>query len=322
MYASMRATRAHTPHVTRCTRSNSKPSNPGLKATVQPTARRLCNHRRRANQFTPSASKDDADGVINVEKAPDGDANPTDKPPKWMEILEESAEWDPDIAKLLDGAGKDPNEIENRIRDRFEKRKETIYKEREGSTVPMLVKFNEFTSHNLWIWVESHNKIAVQEEPLIDEVFKAWFVLGKLGGFNSENQQVQQNFFEVSNMQYDMELANGESDVPQCVFHSMGGPEYKGKWARAHFDLGSADELCIDILINAFIQFSREYFGIKTLVIGGENVNKEWPASESEFYIDESGEMDPMVDTLGGGAFERPPPGTTVSGGMSPGSSR
>ena len=61
-------------------------------------------------------------------------------------------------------------------------------------------------------------------------------------------------------MTYDMELANGESDVPSCVFHAMGGPEYKGKWARAWFDLGSADELCVDVLINAFIQFSREYF--------------------------------------------------------------
>jgi hypothetical protein len=120
----------------------------------------------------------------------------------------------------------------------------------------------------------------------------------------------------VSHMTYDMELANGESDVPSCVFHAMGGPEYKGKWARAWFDLGSADELCVDVLINAFIQFSREYFGIKTLVIGGENACKVWPATESSFFVDESGEMDPMVDMQNDTSFRVPPPGTTKSGGM------
>ena len=217
-------------------------------------------------------------------------------PPKWMEILEESAEWDPDVKELLDGANANPAEVEDRIRKRFEKRKDKVFKEREGSTVPMLVRFGEFKSNNLWIWVESHNPIAEQEEPLVDEVFKAWFVLGKLGGFNSENMQVQSNFFEVSRMTYDMELANGESDVPACVFHAMGGPEYKGRWARAWFDLGSADEMCVDVLINAFIQLSREYFGIKTLVIGGENAAPDWPAAESEFFVDDSGEMDVMVD--------------------------
>ena len=31
-----------------------------------------------------------------------------------------------------------------------------------------------------WVLVESHNAITEQEQPLLDEVFKAWFVLGKL----------------------------------------------------------------------------------------------------------------------------------------------
>ena len=65
-------------------------------------------------------------------------------------------------------------------------------------------------------------------------MFKAWFVLGKLGGFNSQNQQVQQQFYSVSHMEYDMAEANSsEGDVPTHVFHAMGGPEFRGKWARA-----------------------------------------------------------------------------------------
>ena len=36
-------------------------------------------------------------------------------------------------------------------------------------------------------------------------------------------------------------------------------------------DLGTADELSIDILINSLTQLSREYLGIKQLVVGGYN---------------------------------------------------
>ena len=302
-----RAVQAHSSLASRRA-PGSKPARAARAARSRaPPARRLAADRRLS---LARASADDPGS--DVDASADGDA--PEPPPKWMEILEESAEWDPDVKELLDGANANPAEVEDRIRKRFEKRKDKVFKEREGSTVPMLVRFGEFKSNNLWIWVESHNPIAEQEEPLVDEVFKAWFVLGKLGGFNSENMQVQSNFFEVSHMTYDMELANGESDVPACVFHAMGGPEYKGRWARAWFDLGSADEMCVDVLINAFIQLSREYFGIKTLVIGGENAAPDWPAAESEFFVDDSGEMDVMVDESG--PFRAPPPGTTKSGGM------
>ena len=224
-----------------------------------------------------------------------------------MEILEESAEYDPEIKTLLDGSNSDPNEVEKRIRERFEQRKERIYQEKEGSTVPLLVKFREFKSQNLWIHLESHNNISEMEQPLLDEVFKAWFVLGKLGGFNSDNMQVQANFFEVSNMEYDMDQANGDGDVPTAMFHAMGGPEYKGRWCRCWFDLGSADEMCVDVLINSLITFSREYFGLKTMVIGGENVLEDWPVQESEFYVDDAAEMDIEM-----GPFRPPPPGTDM----------
>ena len=52
----------------------------------------------------------------------------------------------------------------------------------------------------------------------------------------------------------------------------------------------------------------------ETLVIGGENAAPDWPAAESEFFVDDSGEMDVMVDESG--PFRAPPPGTTKSGGM------
>ena len=277
------------------------------RALTRAPARRLAADRRLS---LARASADDPGS--DVDAPADGDA--PEPPPKWMEILEESAEWDPDVKELLDGANANPAEVEDRIRKRSRSGRTRCLRSARGAPCPCWCgsgSSNRTTCGSGWSHTTS---IAEQEEPLVDEVFKAWFVLGKLGGFNSENMQVQSNFFEVSRMDDDMELANGESDVPACVFHAMGGPEYKGRWARAWFDLGSADEMCVDVLINAFIQLSREYFGIKTLVIGGENAAPDWPAAESEFFVDDSGEMDVMVDESG--PFRAPPPGTTKSGGM------
>jgi hypothetical protein len=37
-------------------------------------------------------------------------------------------------------------------------------------------------------------------------------------------------------------------------------PEFKGSWARFHVDLGTADELAFDVLINMLVGFSFEVF--------------------------------------------------------------
>lgn len=39
-------------------------------------------------------------------------------------------------------------------------------------------------------------------------------------------------------------------------------------------DLGSADELAIDILLNSLMQLSKEYVGIKKIFVGG--INEDW----------------------------------------------
>ena len=205
-------------------------------------------------------------------------------------------EADPEIAALLEGANGDPKAVEAKIRERFEQKKAKIYQERSGSTVPTLVRFREVNPFNCWIWVESHNAIAEMEKPLFEEVFKAWFVLGKLGGFNSYNMQAGENFDSVSFMDYSMEQAHEFStDTSSHVFHEMSEVEYKAEWARVWVDLGTADEMAFDVLINSLIQFSREYFGLKQVILGG--VNEDWTTEGSEY-----GDVDLMVDeTFGRG---------------------
>lgn len=60
-------------------------------------------------------------------------------------------------------------------------------------------------------------------------------------------------------------------------------------------DLGTGDELGLDVLINMLQGFSREHIGIKQCCIGGQN--DDWPVPESEPL--------PEVRREGGGAIGR-----------------
>ena len=60
----------------------------------------------------------------------------------------------------------------------------------------------------------------------------------------------------------------------------MGEFEYEGQWARCWFDMGTADAIALDILINALKQLNQEYVAIEELYIGGEN--EDWPVEDSE----------------------------------------
>ena len=147
----------------------------------------------------------------------------------------------------------------------------------------MEVHFREFNQFDLWIWVEFSAVPSHREKELLEEVFNSWFVLGKLGGFNAENAQVQEVGVDISYMDYDTDMA--ENSLP-ALMHNMAEFEYEGTWGRCWFDLGTSDAIAIDILINALKQLTKDYFPIEQLIIGGEN--PDWLIDEnrrhSSFY--------------------------------------
>ena len=113
---------------------------------------------------------------------------------------------------------------------------------------------------------------STMEQQYVDEILNSWFFLGKLGGFNAENLQVQDTGLEISYMNYD----NTQTDSTLVsLMHNMGDVEYEGIWARCWFDLGASDAISIDVLLNALKQFSRDYVAIEQIIIGGEN--EDWP---------------------------------------------
>jgi len=135
----------------------------------------------------------------------------------------------------------------------------------------MQIQFREYDPFDLWIWLEFTTVPSRAEREYVEDVFDSWFALGKLGGFNAENLQVQEIGWEISYMDYDEDLADS---TMMALMHNMGEFEYQGTWARCWFDLGTSDAIAIDILINALKQLNKEYVVIEQLIFGGEN--PEW----------------------------------------------
>ncbi|NER36645.1 MAG: DUF3531 family protein [Oscillatoria sp. SIO1A7] len=143
----------------------------------------------------------------------------------------------------------------------------------------MQVEFREFNPFDVWFWLEFSTVPSEGEKQYIEEVFSSWFLLGKLGGFNAENLQVQEAGIEIGYMDYDRSIADNSM---MALMHNMGDFEYLGQWARCWFDLGTSDAMALDILINSLLQLSKEYAAIERLIIGGQN--SDWPVEESDNY--------------------------------------
>ena len=139
----------------------------------------------------------------------------------------------------------------------------------------MEVQFREFDPFSLWIWIEFETVPSPREQQYIDEVFSSWFYIGKLGGFNAENLQVQETGIDLSYMDYDT-----QESALMAVMHNMSDVEYLGTWGRCWFDLGTSDPMAIDILINALQQLSKDFVNINRIIFGGQN--EDWETDDRQ----------------------------------------
>lgn len=143
----------------------------------------------------------------------------------------------------------------------------------------MEIKFREFNPFDIWFWIEFDHVPSNMEKQYIEELFNSWFYLGKLGGFNAENLQIQDLGIDISYMDYDHDLAENSLMSPM---HNMGEFEFLSNWGRCWFDLGTSDLIGIDILLNALRELAKEYVGISQFIIGGEN--EDWRVDKKDNY--------------------------------------
>ncbi|NEO32356.1 MAG: DUF3531 family protein [Symploca sp. SIO3C6] len=148
----------------------------------------------------------------------------------------------------------------------------------------MKIEFREFNPFDLWIWLKFSTVPSPMEKEYIEEVFNSWFLLGKLGGFDAENLQVQEVGVDLSYIEYREQV---EDTNLMALMHNKGEFDYLGTWGRCWFDLGTSDAIALDVLINSLQQLSKEYVEIESLFIGGENA--DWSiedSNQSRFYED------------------------------------
>ncbi|NET02408.1 MAG: DUF3531 family protein [Sphaerospermopsis sp. SIO1G2] len=141
----------------------------------------------------------------------------------------------------------------------------------------MYIQFREFNPFDVYVWIKFSTIPSQQEKQYVEELFDSWFYLGKLGGFNAENLQVQETGLDLNYMNYDNQ---GYDKSMLALMHNMGEFEYEGQWGRCWFDLGTSDAIALDILINSLTQLSEEYVAIEALYLGGEN--EDWPIEDDE----------------------------------------
>lgn len=213
-----------------------------------------------------------------------------DDTPDWVREMEAAAAEDPTIAALLQGTGGNPEAIQQRMRAEMDAVHARIMNQRHGGEeAPMEVTFREVDQFDLWVWLELYRPPAPSDLDNLQEVINSWFLLGRLGGYNSANLQVlYSQSDDLTDLDYE---AGGDSEAAGLTssLHDMSPVETQGSWARFWVDLGTADELALDVLINTLTNFSREGLGIKTLVVGGANDDWEVPEEAGPEVT-----MDPM----------------------------
>ncbi|NJR65114.1 MAG: DUF3531 family protein [Leptolyngbyaceae cyanobacterium CRU_2_3] len=151
----------------------------------------------------------------------------------------------------------------------------------------MKVEFRECDFFDVWIWLEFSSKPSTAEQQYVEEVFNSWFLLGKLGGFNAENMQVQDTGLDISYMDYNQDAAE---DTFIALMHNMSEFEYEGYWGRCWFDLGTSDAVALDVLINALDQLSKDYVAIERVIFGGENADWKIPGTKRATVVDRDSE--------------------------------
>jgi len=217
--------------------------------------------------------------------------------PDWVKDLYQDAEFDEEVKEVLIGTDGDPEKIRAKMRDANDRAAQRLEQARKGTDEPTEVIIREVDTMNLWIWLRMWNAPSEKEVEMLSAVVESWFMLGKLGGFNSSNLQL---FFraseDISHTRYDMN--DLDRKLPGFM-HEVSEVETRGEWCRFWVDMGTADEMALDVLINAMSHFSQEYSGIRTLAIGG--VNEDWTEGtegKAAYTSPKRASIDPMRGSL------------------------
>ncbi|XP_077210354.1 oxidoreductase/transition metal ion-binding protein (DUF3531) [Tasmannia lanceolata] len=196
----------------------------------------------------------------------DGDGDFSSSSNRFRE-REEEKDYDrnPEFGEILGQCFDDPEKAQSRIEERIRKKRSKILQSKTGSAIPMKVAFNKFSFSNSYIWFEFYHAPLTSDISLICDTIRSWHIIGRLGGCNSMNMQLSQSPLD-RRPSYD---AIQGANVTPTTFYNIGDFEIQDNLARLWVDIGTSEPLLLDVLINALMNISSDYVGIKQLVFGG-----------------------------------------------------
>ncbi|KAM3321753.1 putative protein isoform X2 [Capsicum chacoense] len=191
--------------------------------------------------------------------------------PAWAKVLENACKHDTELRAVLGDSIGNPELMRKKVEERVRTKGRNFQKSKTGSVLAFKVSFRDFNPLDSYIWFELYGSPSDRDVNILGSVIQAWYVMGRLGAFNSSNLQLAGSSMEYDPL-YDAE--KGFNVMPSS-FHDISNVEFQDNWSRVWVDLGTADFFSIDVLLNCLTVLSSEYIGIQQVVFGGRRMG-DW----------------------------------------------
>ncbi|KAM1064719.1 hypothetical protein ACFX15_019808 [Malus domestica] len=191
--------------------------------------------------------------------------------PAWAKVLEDACKDDGELRAVLGDSIGNPELMRKRVEERIRQKGRDFTKSKTGSVLAFKVTFRDFNPLDSHIWFEFYGSPSDRDVDLFGSVIQSWYVMGRLGAFNSTNLQLANSSMEYNPL-YDVD--KGFKVMPSS-FHDISDVEFQDNWGRVWVDLGTADYFSVDVLLNCLTVLSTEYLGIQQIVFGGRNMG-DW----------------------------------------------
>ncbi|XP_040996754.1 uncharacterized protein LOC121242842 [Juglans microcarpa x Juglans regia] len=184
--------------------------------------------------------------------------------PSWAKVLEDACKEDAELRAVLGDSIGNPDLMRKRVEERVRMKGRDFHKSKTGSILAFKVSFRDFNPLDSFIWFELYGPPSDRDVDLIGSVIQSWYVMGRLGAFNSANLQLANSSMEYNPL-YDSKKG---FDVMPSSFHDISDVEFQDNWGRVWVDLGTSDYFAIDVLLNCLTVLSSDYLGIQQMVFG------------------------------------------------------
>ncbi|WZY80207.1 hypothetical protein YC2023_026591 [Brassica napus] len=188
--------------------------------------------------------------------------------PSWAKVLESACKDDEELRAVLGDSIGNPELMRKKVEERVRKKGKDFQKQKTGSVLSFKVSFRDFNPVDSFIWFELYGSPSDRD---VDLIGSAWYVMGRLGAFNTSNLQLANSSMEYDPL-YDAE--KGFKVMPSS-FHDISDVEFQDNWGRVWVDLGTSDIFALDVLLNSLTVMSSEYLGIQQVVFGGKRMG-DW----------------------------------------------